>query len=713
MAVSISGKSRLASRQLKPFSDRASPTTGRDSFRPDIQGLRALAVLLVATQHAGLPGVSGGYVGVDVFFVISGFLITGWLLRRADRAGSISLGDFYAARARRILPAATLTLLATAAASIMWLNYVRAISVVHDAVWSALFVANYHFARHATDYFARESPPSPLQHFWTLAVEEQFYLVWPVLLGLVVLTTRRARRGRAGPAPRTPIGVVLVSIIALSLVLSIRQTHSDATYAYFSTLARAWELGVGAFLAVASETVARMSPRQRLVAGWAGLGAIMLAATTYSAGTAFPGYAAALPVTGAALVVASGIGGRRQGDASVLLATAPLRFVGDMSYAFYLWHWPVLIIPMQHVGHQFSLGTNLALLSAAFALSVLTYAVYENPIRHSPLFSKRPVRSLALWPVTVGTVVLSAAVGLAYLHAKEPSPYLVEPLPRALIHGADPAVEAVARNSTPAALRRPVPLHVAPTLAHLIDDSFDLKGCDAGLGSNTTSPICHFGSQTPRHTVVVFGDSHARMWMPAILHWASRQHISIVPLIKEGCMGIHWSRSDTSTAQGACNRWYTWALEQLRTIQPEVAILATAYSNAGRMPRLASRTITGVTRELGDLRQRAAAVVLIEDPPKTEKIPLDCLLRSGATVGSCSFTVPPAWTRTVGPGIAEAVAATGSQFVPTNQWFCQHNLCPVVIDHIVVFLNRGHITSTYARWVAEPFARKMQSVTGL
>jgi peptidoglycan/LPS O-acetylase OafA/YrhL len=285
--------------------DRGSPQA---DFRPDIQGLRAVAVLLVALCHAGVSHLSGGYVGVDVFFVISGFLITGWILRHSERAGHVPLLSFYAARARRILPAAALTLVATTIASFYLLNLVRAQTVFHDSLWAAFFAANIHFASVGTNYFASSAPPSPLQHYWTLAVEEQFYLVWPALVMLILpWPTRRGRerRRRSGTAFVTRGGmrrltIVLGLCVVASLIWSIHDTAVDPTGAYFSTLTRAFELGIGGLIAVTATQLARIPKALRALMTWLGLAGVIVAAITFSSGTAFPGFAALLPGLSAA-----------------------------------------------------------------------------------------------------------------------------------------------------------------------------------------------------------------------------------------------------------------------------------------------------------------------------------------------------------------------------------------------------------------------------
>ena len=360
--------------------------------RRELQGLRAVAVLLVVLDHAGLPFLQGGYVGVDVFFVLSGYLITGLLLRQARRDGRIRLSDFYVRRARRILPAAVLTLVVTDLVAHQLLNLVRAREAVSDSVWAAFFMANVHFAREGSDYFSQLQPPSPVQHYWTLAVEEQFYLVWPVVLAAVL----------AVPFLRRRLLWIVLAAGGASLAWSIHSTATDATYAYYSTATRAWELALGAALAIAA-------PRLRGAAAWLGLACICTAAVAFSSSTSFPGYAALLPTVGAALVIAAG-----RGSASRLLSLAPFRYVGDRSYAFYLWHWPVLVIAAEYVGHELSTVVRLGLLVGAFGLSILSYALYENPIRQ---MRWRPQTGALLWPASAAVILAVAVPILVSLNA--------------------------------------------------------------------------------------------------------------------------------------------------------------------------------------------------------------------------------------------------------------------------------------------------------
>ena len=284
--------------QVPPLDE--SGTVGEDRrFRPDIQGLRAVAIALVVLFHADIPGLSGGYVGVDVFFVISGFVITGVLVRERETRRRTSILNFYGRRARRIIPAATLVIVVTVIAVFHYLGPLTGHDTAVDGQWAALFLANFHFAASETNYLASQRPPSALQNYWSLAVEEQFYIVYPTLFVLCASVGRRF-------SLRLRLGVVLGVIIVASYTYSIVLTSSNAPSAFFSPLTRAWELALGALLAVSSDSLRRMPRALAALLGWIGLGAIVLAATTLTAASVYPGALVAVPVLGAGLVIAAG-----------------------------------------------------------------------------------------------------------------------------------------------------------------------------------------------------------------------------------------------------------------------------------------------------------------------------------------------------------------------------------------------------------------------
>jgi peptidoglycan/LPS O-acetylase OafA/YrhL len=673
-------------------------------FRADIQGLRAIAVLLVALCHAQVPGLEGGYIGVDVFFVISGFLITSWLLRETKAVGRLPVGRFYSARARRILPAAALTLVTTCVTSYLLLNYVRALAVVHDAVWAAFFFANVHFARIGTDYFSSGAPPSPLQHFWSLAVEEQFYVVWPALMALILYASRAGwfRRSRRDGDPKDGAGssvdgyamrrlaLTLVLAVVVSFTWSVLDTSSDQVAAYFSTFARAWELGVGALVAIGAPGLAALSARLRIVMGWVGLGGIFVAATVFNQATAFPGYAAALPVLSAALVLVGGIGGGATGGVNVLLSRQPLRFIGDASYSFYLWHWPALIIAAGYEGHALSTGTDVMVLGVAFALSSVTYLLFENPIRRARFFSFKNW-ALMLWPVSVASVALTAALTTSSIDALatngvNPS-VLTRTLPVPKTSVALPWWEAdVLVSVTPARLAMPVPTGLSPPLLDLSNDFFFLHQCG-------DRQICHFGDPSARRTMVVFGDSHAEMWMPDFVSFAKTHHWDLIPIVKPGCVGQDWSgRKEPSW----CQRWDFWALRAVRQLRPDVIALSTEYSHwIGHTPSEWRASIDGARHEIDALAQLRSDLVVVEDPLFLPEDPTTCLLARSATLGSCTFPLP-SWYLTMNSAVAAFAVSHGASFIPTIDWFCARGKCPTVVDDTITHIDGGHVSKTYA-----------------
>ena len=280
--------------------DEAGTAPGDRRFRPDVEGLRAVAVALVVLYHAGVPGLTGGFVGVDVFFVISGFVITGLLLRERRGTGRTSILDFYARRCRRILPAATLVLLITIFATYSVLGVVSGNSIADDGRWAGVFFANFHFESVGTNYLSAQRLPSPLQNYWSLSVEEQFYVVYPTLFLLVAqVKVRLSLRARMAIA----LGVVIVGSYGLSIV----QTASHPATAYFSPFTRAWELALGALVAVSTAWLKQIPGQIGAVLTWAGLAAIGYSAVAFNAQTAYPGSLAAVPVVGAALIIAGGV----------------------------------------------------------------------------------------------------------------------------------------------------------------------------------------------------------------------------------------------------------------------------------------------------------------------------------------------------------------------------------------------------------------------
>jgi len=370
--------------------DEAGTAPEDRKFRPDVQGLRGIAILLVVLFHAGISAFSGGYVGVDVFFVISGFVITGVLLRERSSSGRTSLLAFYGRRCRRILPAATLVTIVTVVSARLFLDQLSAHSTAVDGQWTSVFLVNFHFAAAGSNYLASLEPPSALQNFWSLAVEEQFYIVYPTIFLLIgAVATRRV-------SLRARLGIVLGATIVGSYVLSIVMTSTSSAAAYFSPFTRAWELALGALIAVGSERLQHLPGDVAAALTWVGLCAIGVAALVFTSSTPYPGSLVAVPVLGAGLIIAGGTAQPSWGVESVL-RLRPMQWLGLISYSLYLWHWPILTIAAQSRGETtLPLGEAVLWVLVAGVLAVLTYHLVENPIRRSKFLVPRRVASVIL-----------------------------------------------------------------------------------------------------------------------------------------------------------------------------------------------------------------------------------------------------------------------------------------------------------------------------
>jgi peptidoglycan/LPS O-acetylase OafA/YrhL len=369
-------------------------TDYRAEFRPDIQALRALAVLLVVLYHADIPGIHGGFFGVDVFFVVSGFVITNVLLRERASKGSTSIPGFYARRIRRILPAATVVLIGTVFATYHWLSFIAGASVAEDAKYVAAFVGNFHFASVGTQYFTANQPPSTLQQFWSLAVEEQFYLVWPVLFLLLTLPWKVF-------SPVTRLLSVLSLVIAVSLAWCIIETRQNEIWAFFSPLTRAWELALGALLAVLGPHLRGRAPRLGFVLASVGLLAVLLCTWFYSSATLWPGTAVVIPVVASGMIIAGG-SLRGPGSFGRLVNFAPVQWVGNISYSLYLVHWPVIAIATQYAVAPLPLRSEIELVAISIALAAILYYAMENPVRKSKWLAGRRLATFVFGAALIG-----------------------------------------------------------------------------------------------------------------------------------------------------------------------------------------------------------------------------------------------------------------------------------------------------------------------
>jgi peptidoglycan/LPS O-acetylase OafA/YrhL len=684
----------------------------RDGFRPDIEGLRAVAVLLVLLYHAAVPGFGGGYVGVDVFFVLSGFLITGLLLRELERTGSISLPSFYARRLRRLLPAVALLIVVTVAVSVVVLSPLRAGDVAADGVAAALYASNLRFAVQATDYLQSELAPSPLLHLWSLGVEEQFYLFWPALLLLAT---------RAGGNLRVRVGILAAVVVGASFALSAWLTMENAPWAFFSLPTRAWELGIGALLAVGAGQLAAMRRPIARAAGWLGLGMIVASALLIDTSTPFPGGAALLPVLGTALAMLPGM--RDTGEAPArYLGWRPARFLGRISYSLYLWHWPMLVLPTAVAGDTLPLPVRVGLMVAAIPVAYASQRWLEDPIRRGRLVGVVPRRNLAL-AGTLSLAVATASLALGFVTTQRlaaatgtggdaatstapPLPDLgglaARPSPSA--SGDTPLVSATPRPSLPPPPGGPVPADLVPPLAQARDDIPAIYDNGCHLAQPPTAiPECAFGDPDSATVVVLIGDSHAAQWFPALERLAIERSWRLVSLTKSACTPA-WITVWNSTFKRAyteCDEWRDRVIERVAAERPALVLVASShpYRSAGNGAPAESdggvALATGLADTLGRLRPLAGAVALIGDTPKFDRDPPECLSSHLDEALGCAqpraTTVDVRWLAEEG----RIAAQVGATFIDPTDWACPTDPCPAVIGRYLVYRDTHHLATPY------------------
>ena len=686
-------------------------------FRQDIQGLRALAVLLVALDHARIGPLHGGFVGVDVFFVISGFLITSLLVREAEKEGRVSLVGFYARRARRILPAATLVLVATVVGSVLLLSAVEASRAVEDAVWATFFAANIKLTIDGTDYFQAEAAPSPLQHYWSLAVEEQFYLVWPLLVLLLCVLVVRAHR------PIRDVAVpVLGVIVVASFAWSVVQTGSDTVAAYFSPFTRAWELALGALAACLAPRLAKLSPGLLAGLSWAGLAAVLVAALGFDESTLFPGYAAALPVVGSAALLVGGLGAASWGPQAGL-SWAPVRTIGDWSYSLYLWHWPLLILAGAVWGEPSGLY-GVAVIVVATALSGLTYVYVEQPFRQAGFITRRNLRGVLLYPAVVvltlpllagaDRVVEEQATGdgtaiTVTSYGQEPG----DPDPE---FSKDPVVALVEASVLAAQNGVELPADLKPPILDLDDDRPDVGECEY-FEINEDRPLCPRGDPDGTKTLILIGDSHARQWIPALEELGKRYGYEAYFLVREGCPSSDvtpWLNNDTGPAV-LCEAFQDWAVEQVEEMRPDVVVLGSQANPNGfegpdgehvtDLDDMVEMYGAGMTSEVERLSPHAGRVVLIGDPPDLTFDPGRCL--GDEDLGKCLSDGNPTGVR-FADSLRDGALAAGAEFVKTSQWFCAYDKCPTVIGDYIARRDKAHVSVSYAEYLTDALEKKLR-----
>ena len=688
-----------------PTGDATATPSGRPGgggrLRRDIEGLRAVAVLMVLLYHLRVPGMDGGFAGVDVFFVISGFLITGLMLREVDRSGTVRLGRFYARRARRLLPAALLVILCTLLAGLVVLPGSQLRNLVHDTIGASLYVVNWVLSARAVDYLAEDAGVSPLQHYWSLSIEEQFYLLWPLVILLGLWLAARAGRAAAGAHratrgvdPRPTVLLLLAVVAAASFGWSMLLTASNPGAAYFSTFTRLWELAAGALLAFAVPALSGLGRRPRELLALVGLAAVVFTTVGIDRSTAWPGWAAAIPVLGSVAVIAAGCGGGAT-TGGRLLSTAPMVWLGGLSYAVYLWHWPLIVLSEAHLGPlPWPARGALGVLSILLAWG--TKHLVEDPVRFHPRLVGHAAPSL----VAGGTgMALVCAVALGVLATRPELRDTDAPGPALLV--ADPQAPEWTLRSDPAqAYTRSGTLSPHPDLAQEDVPPYYADGCQVDQGVPEPRFDCVYGDPAGTQEVLLVGDSKAGQWFSAVNDVARQEGCRLTAYLKSACpFTVAGAEEDDCSAFGR-------SVVDHVTAQERPPGLVLVSMGAGRTEALQE----GAVSALEELRAQGTDVVVLADNPYPAGSLYPCAGEHPDDLLSCA-------ARTELLGGAELLGAVADDLdAPTidlNRWICPDlDRCPVAIGGILTWRQGSHLTDTYVRALT-PFLYRELSALGL
>ena len=685
---------------------RRSPEHAEPSrFLPHVQGLRAIAVLLVVLYHFWPGRLPGGYVGVDVFFVISGFLITGHLMRELTATGTVRLGQFWARRARRLLPASLLVLLVCAlVAASPYLMPVSGLQrEISEILASTFYVENWYLAFTSADYLNHAGDPSMVQHYWSLSLEEQFYVLWPLIMLLAAWAGVRWFGGRK----RRVILVTLAVVSAASLVFCIVFTLTDPAPAYFVTFGRMWEFGLGAMLALVPALRIRNAVGSFLL-GWAGILALVYTAFRFDASTQFPGYSALLPALGAAAVIAAS-NSDRWWYPTRLLSVPPMRFTGDISYSLYLWHWPLIVIAPSVPFWGLTIYHRVALLLLCFVLAWLTKRFVEDPFRGWKVLTARPAK-VSLWASLVAMVLVAGTAGGAWALNAPAYREGVEQL--AELRESPPECFGAASVLDPSCDGERVSTAILPSPGFAGVDKPADEQCFVQL--NGAEPVvCEFGSDAAdAPTVALIGDSHAFQLLPTFQRIAQENGWRLVSYVKGACP---WSATPLATPGAfgdACTQWREAVTADLVADPPDVvftaAIATTPYASAGFASSY-DAAVAGYREAWSTMTEAGVPVVTVVDNPVWETDPNKCLrTRDLAACDGARAEVL----------VAEdplREAAEGQDLVTLLDFtdvFCDEDSCFPVVGNANVYRDQDHLTVTFADTLAPAYTAALREAMG-
>ncbi|MBN6039477.1 acyltransferase [Amycolatopsis sp. 195334CR] len=640
-------------------------------YRPELQGLRAIAVVLVVVYHVWLGRISGG---VDVFFLISGFLLTGQLVRARAR-GPVRFRQFWGKVLKRLLPAALTVLLAVIAASVLLLPEARWFQTIREVFASALFLENWRLAIDSADYFTQHDQSSVVQHFWSLSIQGQFYLVWPLLIALV------ARRF---------LTTTLVVVFAGSLAFSVVLTAIDQPLAYFHSLTRVWEFALGGLLALVIDKVP-LHRWARVLLGWLGIAGLISCGLVLTVGEQFPGYVALWPLLSAVAVLLAGASGSSVG-ADRFLASRPMTYVGDISYALYLWHWPILVFYLVARGRtEIGIAGGLGIIALSAGLAVLTYHFVENPARQVRVRTYR-FAAIAMVPVLLATggwqVAARWKADSYALSAGDPD------YPGARAH--TPGFEYWGAPDPP----------LTPAFLSLPEEYAATGDCETSPRHEELSVCSTEFHDPPSKRIVVAGDSHSQQFIAALRPVAEQKNWQIISMLRGGCPFS--TDSESVPGDQPCMDWNAAVAEEITEIGPD-AVFTVGTRDA--RPGLVEWTPPGYVAQWRKIAAAGIPVLAVRDNPRYNFSPSACVDANGPAAPECAtpradlFAPEPPYL-----GLDDVPPEVS--FLDFSDYFCDPVVCPPVIGNVLLYLDDNHVTATYMSTMAPMVEEAVETALG-
>jgi peptidoglycan/LPS O-acetylase OafA/YrhL len=651
--------------------------------RADIQALRAFAVLAVVVYHLWPSRLRGGFVGVDVFFVISGYLMADMLIRAEPRQ-AVDLLRFWSRRVLRLLPAATLVTVTVVVTAWIVMPSSEWARVASDATAGLLYVENWHLIGQSTNYLAQHQAPSPFQHYWSLSVEEQYYIAFPFLVLAATVIGRRF--GRRQVAYAVSIGLLL----AASLAVCISMTATNEPTAYLSTLTRAWELAAGGLLAVRPDIVRATGARTVIL--WCGILGLAGSVSLIGEGSSFPGWIALLPVTSTVLVLAAADPQSRL-NPQRLWSARPVQALGDWSYAVYLWHWPLIILTPYVLKHPLTTKDRLAIVALTLVLSAVSTRLIENPLRRTPRLRGRLRATFALGIALTITGVGAAALltnradAVAASSKRSVAQYLHDPCFGAGSLVAGRHCKPLPLITSPAFTKNDVSLGIVP------------GACLNWPPFKTPLTVCKYGDGiTPTKRIAILGNSQMGQWIPALDAIGKRDHILVETHLLGVCATtltlVPFGHS-LPTNPKQCQRLMHRIVAGLRASKPDLIIVSSldATASAHVIPEDGAATYAPLVRALAAIGR---PVVVLHSTPARLNVtpPVDCVGEHFGDVQACDGKATD-WI--VDDPLYAAAESGGPNVHPVNMndVICSPATCPAVIGGVIVMHDNDHLSATY------------------